>query len=82
MLKLTIQCDRCKRVLELDIHYKNKAENIDDMLMANNYSYIYVGDINRLTCQICKEKYLTLQERIKREIMDKYCEFFETIKNE
>ena len=78
MLKLTIQCDRCNKALELELYYKNKSENIDDMLVANNYSYIYVVDTNRLTCRVCKEKYLTLQDKIKKETIDECCEFFET----
>lgn len=83
MLKLIIQCDRCNKILELEIHYKNKAENIDDVLVTNNYSYIYIGDVNRLTCGECKEKYSILQDKIERDVTNKYCKFFEaTIKSE
>lgn len=76
MLKLTMQCARCGKVSEREVHQIDKS--VSRFMYKEGYRYLYVGGVNRLVCPACQEEFLEFQNKLEKEMEDKWCSFFES----
>ena len=75
MLKLSMQCSRCGKVSEREIDRIDRF--VSRFMLKEGYRYLYVSGVNRLLCQPCRKKFIEFQNKLEKEITDKYCLFLE-----
>lgn len=75
MLKLSMQCSRCGKVSEREIDQIDKF--VSRFMHKEGYRYLYIGGVNRLVCPTCQEEFIGFQNKLEKEMTDKYCLFFE-----
>lgn len=75
MLKLSMQCSRCGKVSEREIDQIDKF--VSRFMYKEGYRYLYVAEVNRLLCPACQEEFIEFQDKLEKEMVDKYCLFLE-----
>jgi len=75
MLKLTMRCARCSKIVEQDV--TGDSLN-DDMLRKFGFTYMVVNKKMSLICNSCEKGFRELQEKLKEDAYKAECEYFNT----
>lgn len=75
MLKVSMSCSRCGKVVERETD--DVEQTIKHYIQEEEFTYIFVGGVNRLTCEECRSEYVDFQNNLEKELEDKYCDFFD-----
>lgn len=79
MLKLTMRCARCSKLVERDVTGEALS---DDMIRKFGFSYMIVKKKPALICNDCERQFKDLQGKLQDYVLKAECDFFDTCEEE